>query len=66
MAEIIKDQAYINSHGNYCPYCLSKNITRNGTASISGVSITIPKRCLTCDYEWRDHYALSGYEEMKV
>jgi hypothetical protein len=66
MAEINKDRNYLNSFGEYCPYCLSKNITKNGTPSIGGGSIKIPKRCLTCDYEWRDHYALIGYEETKV
>ncbi len=66
MAEIIRDQAYISNQGDYCPYCLSKNITRNGNATISGGSIKIPKRCITCDYEWRDHYTLIGYEQMKV
>ena len=66
MAEITKDQEYINNRGEYCPYCLSINITKNGTPSIGDGSIKIPKRCLTCDYEWRDHYALIGYEETKV
>ncbi len=66
MADITKDPNYIKKRGEYCPYCLSKNIARNGKPSIGGGSIKIPKRCITCDYEWRDHYALIGYEEMKV
>ena len=66
MPEITRDQEYIDSRGQYCPYCLSKNITKNGTPTIGDGSIKIPKKCLTCDYEWRDHYVLAGYEEMKV
>ena len=66
MAEITRDQDYINSFGKYCPYCLSKNITSNGKPTIGGGTIKIPKRCITCDYEWKEHYTLIGYEETKV
>ena len=66
MSNLSKDQNYIDNHGAYCPYCLSKNIQNNGTPTIGGGIIKIPKRCNTCDYEWRDHYTLIGYEEMKV
>jgi len=53
---------YLESGGNYCPFCDSKFIEA-GQSEADGNMIFQDVSCPDCEKRWVDQYTLTGFQE---
>ena len=54
-------EGYVKNHGTTCPFCGSDDL-EGGSVEIDNGGAYQGVRCLCCDEDWTDTYALTGYE----
>jgi len=65
-AEEKRDQEYVNSSGNICPFCKKCTVSADGGVEVDGGVAYQGITCDSCGASWNDIYRLIGINEIKV
>lgn len=61
----LTDEQYVSKGGGGCPSCNSTQI-EGGSIEVEGSTASQGVRCLDCNANWNDVYALAGYAELET
>jgi hypothetical protein len=59
----IREQRYLDSLGNKCPFCNSPFVESTGPFEPDGGYVWQPIYCRHCEKTWQDQYRLVGIQE---